>query len=49
MAQSYLKGRRTYSMVRRIVVVPKRDGTVRICVDSKVLNESVLYEVYPIP
>ena len=25
-----------------MVVVPKRDGTVRICVDFKVLNESVL-------
>jgi len=24
-------------------------GTVRICVDFKVLNESVLREVYPIP
>ena len=32
-----------------MVVVPKRDGTVRICVDFKVLNESVLREVYPIP
>jgi len=30
-------------------VVPKRDGTVRICVDFKNLNESVLREVFPIP
>ena len=32
-----------------MVVVPKRDGTVRICVDFKILNESVLREVFPIP
>ena len=32
-----------------MVVVPKRDGSVRICVDFKMLNESVLREVHPIP
>ena len=32
-----------------MVVVPKRDGTGRICVYFKVLNESVLHEIYPIP
>ena len=32
-----------------IVVVPKKSGAVRICVDLKALNESVLREVYPIP
>ena len=32
-----------------MVVVPKRSGDVRICVDLKPLNESVLREMYPIP
>jgi len=34
-----------------MVVVPKHDGSVRICVDyaCKVLNESVLSKVHPIP
>lgn len=32
-----------------MVVVPKRSGDIRICVDLKPLNESVLREVYPIP
>ena len=32
-----------------MVVVPKRSGAVRICVDLKPLNESVLREVHPIP
>ena len=32
-----------------MVVVPKRSGMVRICVDLKPLNESVLREVYPLP
>ena len=32
-----------------MVVIPKRSGTVRICVDLKPLNESVLREVHPIP
>ena len=32
-----------------VVVVPKKSGEVRICVDMKPLNESVLREVYPIP
>jgi len=32
-----------------IVVVPKKTGKVRICVDLKALNESVLREVHPIP
>ena len=31
------------------VVVPKRSGEVRICVDLKPLNECVLRKVYPIP
>ena len=31
-----------------MVVVPKKKG-VRICVDLKALNESVLREVHPIP
>jgi hypothetical protein len=32
-----------------MVVVPKKYGDVRICVDLKPLNENVLKEVYPIP
>jgi len=32
-----------------MLVVPKKSGSVRICVDLKHLNESVLREVHPIP
>ena len=32
-----------------MVIVPKKTGEVRVCVDLKPLNESVLQEVYPIP
>ena len=32
-----------------MVVVPKSSGSVRICVDLKPLNESVLREVHPMP
>ena len=32
-----------------LVVVPKKSGSIRMCVDLKPLNESVLREVYPIP
>ena len=32
-----------------MVVVPKKNGNVRICVDLKPLNESVLREVHPLP
>ena len=32
-----------------MVVVPKRSGAVRICVDLKPLNHNVLREVHPIP
>lgn len=32
-----------------MVVVPKKSGDVRICVDLKPLNESVLREVHPMP
>ena len=32
-----------------MVVVRKKSGAVRICVDLKPLNESVLREVHPIP
>lgn len=32
-----------------MVIVPKKSGAVRICVDLKPLNESVLREVHPIP
>lgn len=32
-----------------MVVVPKKSGTIRICVDLKPLNESVLREVHPLP
>ena len=32
-----------------IVPVPKNSGAMRICVDLKALNESVLCEAYPLP
>ena len=32
-----------------MVVVPKKNGTIRICVDLKPLNERVFREVYPLP
>ena len=32
-----------------VVVVPKKSGDVRICVDLKPLDESVLREPHPIP
>ena len=32
-----------------MVVVPKRSGSVRICVDLKPLNQSMLREVHPLP
>ena len=32
-----------------IVVASKKNGDIRICVDLKALNESVLREVCPIP
>lgn len=32
-----------------MVVVPKKEGAIRICVDLKPLNEMVLREVHPLP
>ena len=32
-----------------MVVVPKSDSAVRICVDLKLLNENVLRETHPMP
>ena len=32
-----------------MVVVPKKSGDVRICVDLKALNKSVMRETHPIP
>ncbi len=32
-----------------MVVVPKKNGTIRICVDLKPLNKNVLMEVHPLP
>ena len=32
-----------------IVVVPKKSGDIRICVDLQPLNENVLREIHPIP
>ena len=32
-----------------MVVVPKRDGSVRICVDLKPLNQNVFRGIHPIP
>ena len=31
-----------------MVVVPKRDGKIRICVDLKPPNKSVLHEIHPL-
>ena len=36
-------------MCAGIVAVPKKSGTVRICVDLKRLNQSVMREIYPLP
>ena len=30
-----------------MVVVPKRDGKIRICINLKPLNESLLCEIHP--
>ena len=32
-----------------MVVIPKKEGSVRICLDLKPLNQTVLWEVHPIP
>jgi len=32
-----------------MVIVPKQNGSIRICVDLKPLNTSVQCEVYPFP
>ena len=32
-----------------MVAIPKKNGSVRICVDLRPLNRSVLREVYPLP
>ena len=32
-----------------MVVVPKKSGAIRICVDLKRLNQSVMREVHPLP
>ena len=32
-----------------MMMIPKKSGDVRICVDLKPLNESVLRETHPIP
>ena len=32
-----------------MVVVPKKNGKIRICVDLKPLNESILREIHPLP
>ena len=36
-------------MVRRVGRGTQKNGKVRICVDLKPLNESVLREVHPMP
>ena len=33
----------------RMVVVPKKEGKLRICVDLKPLNECILHEIHPLP
>ena len=32
-----------------MVVVPKKEGAIRICIDLKPLNENILREVHPLP
>ena len=32
-----------------MVVIPKKSGSMRICVDLKPLNKSILREVHPLP
>ena len=32
-----------------MVVVPKSNGSVHICMDLKALNDSVMREIHPIP
>ena len=32
-----------------MVVVPKKSGAIRICVDYRALNENVLRDVHPLP
>ncbi len=32
-----------------MVVVPKKEGAIHICVDLKLLNENVLREAHPLP
>ena len=32
-----------------MAMVPKKNGTVRICIDLKMLNESVLHKIHPLP
>ena len=38
-----------YPGMRGMVVIPKREGSVQICVDLRLLNQNVLWEVNPIP
>ena len=35
--------------ISSIVVVPKKNGALRICLDPKVLNNAILREHYPLP
>lgn len=35
--------------ISSIVVVPKKNGTLRICLDPKDLNKAILREHYPLP
>ena len=37
------------SWTSSMVVVPKKDGTLRICLDPKDLNKAILREHYPLP
>ena len=40
--------RRSNRVVRGMVVVPKRQRNIRVCVDLKALNESVQHETFPL-
>ena len=35
--------------ISSLVIVPKKDGTLRLCIDPKDLNKAILRENYPLP
>lgn len=35
--------------ISSLVIVPKKDGTLRLCIDPKDLNKAIMRENYPLP